>query len=587
MKKISISLLALLFSVCGRASTPVSTTNVYGHWTLSGSPYEIFNDIKIPLDSTLTIDPGVQVVFHGMYFMRVYGHLVAAGTSAAPITFRAHDTTGWYNDASPMGGWRGIFFDPYTSTTPDHSQLEYLRISDMKYGSYPSVFPGSVIETYRPVHFKHSIFFHNQMVTTSGQCIFQGNMQAGKFQLEDCQVYNNTAALAIISVNNYPAGNTVLNANKMHHNKAIDVIFSQQGPVEISKSEIYENENTGQGGSIIFLVTNSVGKIYENKIHHNTNTHVGPIFCNQSDVDITGNLITNNSNSQGWCHFTDGGAGIMLEVGKFTVRNNVIANNYTSYTGGGLKVYKGDAYIVNNTFVNNSSADHGPALHIANDAEDIHIKNNIFHNNVNLTDPTAASIYVVASTNIQFDYNYINRALATEMFKASGTFIGATTHNIVGTTPGLTAPTTATGASIDATVADFSLLATSACVDAGDSAGARCYATDYALATRVSGPKVDIGAYEKQKVNPINYVADQTAGTAITVFPNPASGSMLVQVPEAAGTLQITDIASRVVYTQSVTETAMGILLNNYIPGVYFVNWHNGNQTAIQKVLVR
>jgi hypothetical protein len=556
---------------------------------MAGSPYKIYNNIDIPVDSTLQIDPGVEVVFQGLYHLRVHGHLIAAGTATSQINFHAQDTTGWYNDASPAGGWRGIFFDPYTSTGPDKTTLEYCNLSDMKYGGYGGVFPGAVIETYRPLYFKHCNFFHNQMVTMNGQCIFQGNMQAGKFQLESCDIHDNQAFLAIISVNNYPAGNAVMNLNKMHHNTAIDVIFSQQGPIDISKNEIYQNDNTGQGGSIIFLVTNSVGKIYENKIHHNTNTHVGPIFCNNSDIDITGNLITNNSNSLGWCHFTDGGAGIMLEVGKFTVRNNIIANNYTNYTGGGLKIYEGDAYVVNNTFINNSSGDQGPALHIQNMTKDVRIKNNIFHSNERSLMASDPTIYVASAVNIEFDYNFINRPLTTEMFKASGTFIGSTTHNVVLADPMLMAPTTAANPTLDATIADFRLKPGSPCINAGDSAHAQCYPTDYAGNPRVAALKVDIGAYEVPANNPpVNGLpASAVAGSGMSVYPNPATTNLFINIPSAAGMIQVKDVTSKVVFEQQVNAEKLNIPLSGYAAGVYFITWNDDGKSITQKVLVK
>lgn len=68
MKKIRIALLGgLLIAEMASADTIVPGGNVSGTWTASGSPYLVQGKILVPSGQTLTIQPGVQVIFQGSY----------------------------------------------------------------------------------------------------------------------------------------------------------------------------------------------------------------------------------------------------------------------------------------------------------------------------------------------------------------------------------------------------------------------------------------------------------------------------------------------------------------------------------------
>jgi len=57
-------------------------------WNLAGSPYTITSDVNIASGIALTIEPGVDVVFDGSYFLNASdGTLTAVGTPTSPVTF--------------------------------------------------------------------------------------------------------------------------------------------------------------------------------------------------------------------------------------------------------------------------------------------------------------------------------------------------------------------------------------------------------------------------------------------------------------------------------------------------------------------
>ena len=88
---------------------------VFGIWISDSSPYNIIGEVWIPEDSTLIIEPGVEVIFQGHYKFYVYGYLEAVGSESDSILFTA---------TNPDPGWHGIRF----INAPDSSHLSYCII---------------------------------------------------------------------------------------------------------------------------------------------------------------------------------------------------------------------------------------------------------------------------------------------------------------------------------------------------------------------------------------------------------------------------------------------------------------------------
>ncbi|TKJ41004.1 hypothetical protein CEE37_04895 [candidate division LCP-89 bacterium B3_LCP] len=95
------------------AETITVSGNVSGTW--SADTVLVVGDVRVPVDSTLTIEPGVEVVFRGYYKLIVNGWLSAEGTENDLILFTAADTS---------HAWHGIRF----IDAPDNSHLSYCVI---------------------------------------------------------------------------------------------------------------------------------------------------------------------------------------------------------------------------------------------------------------------------------------------------------------------------------------------------------------------------------------------------------------------------------------------------------------------------
>jgi len=115
------------FLSLGRAQTTVPPGEVYGTWIHSNSPYYITGNIQISHDSTLIIEPGVEVQIHGNYELKVMGRLLAEGTETDTILFTVNDTTGFFIEDTTLGGWKGIRIYDIDGSN-DSTKLAYCRL---------------------------------------------------------------------------------------------------------------------------------------------------------------------------------------------------------------------------------------------------------------------------------------------------------------------------------------------------------------------------------------------------------------------------------------------------------------------------
>ena len=102
-------------------------------WTLGRSPYYVTSNVYVPRGVTLTIDPGVLVLFSPNTGLRVAGTLVAQGTADQQITFTSLSTQ---SGTGTEGDWASVsFLDGAVGATLDGSGnylsgsiIEYARV---------------------------------------------------------------------------------------------------------------------------------------------------------------------------------------------------------------------------------------------------------------------------------------------------------------------------------------------------------------------------------------------------------------------------------------------------------------------------
>ncbi len=584
MRKLSILVVLLFVGSKLIAVTPITTPTVSGHWMLAGSPYHVFNDISLPLDSTLTIDPGVEVEFQGNYLFTVNGNLTAAGTASQMIDFHVKDTTGW-SDTGSAGGWGGIEFS-YITSHPSYSVVDYCNFYDMKdlngVGFYNSSFTIS-----------NCNFYHNKGMILSTYATDSTQIM----EVVNCTFHNNIGGNYGIMLFN---GHCNFHGNKVYSNVSnFDILyFTEINNLLFENNEVYQNIQLDSTFATSIEIRQSKATIRGNKIHHNTSQFVAALACYDGFYDIDRNLICNNQSMVGYiggtsCGAIQGGGGIRISGEDatnptyFIIRNNVIANNYAGLAGGGIYAIWANATISNNTIINNTGLN-GGGIYVFNSPSDsdstmIVIKNNILKNNYSITGASSGNhtvgLWLGNCYKLQYEKNWTEHPFYADYFAAAPfILLGDPTTNMVGTDPNLIDPTLTYGISEDATGKNFGLLSTSSCIDAGDTAMSMTGSLDYAGNVRIWGARIDMGAYEY-----INN-SDTTIPTILTTFasiitpqmaiyPNPASNHIFVSLPEANGILEFRDAAGRKVLDIKVTNTLGSYDLNGLQYGVYTATW--------------
>ncbi|MBX2906585.1 MAG: T9SS type A sorting domain-containing protein [Taibaiella sp.] len=574
-------LLGPIFGI--NAATLIATTYVSGHWTSSGSPYMIANDIIINDGTLLIIDPGVEVVMQGDFSISVAGNLQAKGTSGNPITFRAQDTTGWAG-AGTAGGWKGITFASSAGT----NYFEYCNVSDTK---------ASAISCYIQLTVMNCHFFHNQ------RCIELYTDNADEIlEVSGCEFYDNSAPSHLLSLLNLFGGGTNINNTKIHHNFSGGSVVYGLVKLQFDHNDVYENE--AQNATIELTGTSSPfyneADISHNKIHHNRNTNSAAVWCYSGSANITQNLICNNmSTTNTGCSLVEGGGGIWVfgdgdsTHSVFLIDNNIIANNYTAENGGGIKVYDTKATITNNHIINNMAFD-GSGVHLRNFHNTTIIRNNIFTGNLMFgTSPaTPASVAGYSDQPVFFDHNWItsapeeevnivcpDSALGVRPLDLSGDIL----TNIEGTDPGMASPTTTPGTTEDATAADFGLTAPSPCIDKGDNTTPGV--SDYFDNIRIHNGTIDIGAieYGSSPYIPTSTLQSRERSARMAIFPNPAGQQIAITVPRLTGNIFLQNLNGQVVAAFPVSANPSPIDIKSLPRGMYLAIWHNDEETQVER----
>jgi hypothetical protein len=301
-------------------NTDIPAGPVSGIWTRAGSPYHITGEITVPNDSTLLIEPGVEVVFFGHYKLNVQGRLLAVGTQQDSIHFRSADV---------QAGWHGIRFDG-TASTNDTSKIVYsvLRNGKANTGSGFDRCGGAIM------------IREFDKVLVSG-CLLDANLQSGE---EMTPVPTAGPAVYV-----YQASPTIANSTFSH--------------------------NSGSKGSAIACVHSPKAIISNNTLFKNIGGWVAPIVTyGIGSPVISGNLILDNVAGLG-------AGGISVEFGASPlVENNIVIRNRAPGAAGIMCYTSACPILLNNTIAFNTATTEGGGIGCYYDSDPILINNIIYGN---------------------------------------------------------------------------------------------------------------------------------------------------------------------------------------------------------------
>jgi hypothetical protein len=541
---------ALLLGAAGLFADTIPGGDVSGNWYQANSPYYIAGNITIPLNDTLTIEPGVDVIFLGYYWFSIQGALEAVGSASDSIRFMPQDT---------LTGWDGLGFASGVRTC----RLSY---GDIRY-AYNS---GIRLIASREVYISHCTITHCRHDRGGG--IFVD--LTGSLRLSNSTIANNTAESYIggkgggICVWN---GDTTVSIDScaIRDNRALIPIYTTHWPYD----------TVAEGGGIYtrrgderVVITNCA--ITGNQVMRSNGDFAGlarggGLYIGSQRATLTGCVIRNNevkSDNFGYSQEYMDGSGIYLDsdggsysaqvsrcevsrnvatcCGAFHVRrNNVTITNCTLF--GNLDTYStplGYAFFVNDNY--------GSAVALVNCI--------IAYNNRGIygqtTDCQYSDIYQDTCINMPGGFGVLDTV--NHNGDSCDVF-----HNIF-----------LDPMFVDTATTDLHLLAGSPCIDAGDPASP--YDPDSTIA--------DLGCY----------YYDQTSGVAIgppaslrlppcRACPNPFTSFATLPGHEAER-FSLYDITGRKVGTYKGNQIGYGLS-----PGVYFLRTADGSSKPLRIVKLR
>jgi parallel beta-helix repeat protein len=317
-------------------NTPIAAGDVSGTWTLANSPYHILGQITVPDGETLTIEPGVEVVFMGHHKFNVQGRLLAVGTQQDPILFTAENKT---------AGWHGIRFinTPATNDTSKiiHCSLKYGKANT---GSGYDRSGGAIfIRGFDKVFVSDCLFEYNMtsgdVGSTGGPgvCIFYGSPTiTNSTFIHNDGTLGSAGAIKVDFTSNAIISNNIISNNTSSWGAIICGYQSDNQPT-ISGNIISNNVATVAAGGI--LIYNSVKpRIENNIIIHNQAPIGGGIYCltNANPVLLNNTIAYNSAGSGGGIYFDSNSDGIFI--------NNILFGNTASSSG-------------NQVFINDAASD--------------------------------------------------------------------------------------------------------------------------------------------------------------------------------------------------------------------------------------
>ncbi|MBN1415582.1 MAG: right-handed parallel beta-helix repeat-containing protein [Bacteroidales bacterium] len=404
-------------------------------------------DVIVKAGATLTIDPGIKVIFNGPYSLTVYGTIKALGNINDSILF-----------TDPDSSWTGIILKP--AAGQDTSVLRYCEIRHSKAGGVYLQNP------YKNIIRVSGCFIHHNYNASLGGGIY---MYGESISIENCNISHNNSDRMGGGIYTGGMGSKIVN-NVISDNQ------SRQGGNGIYSSANYNTGSIIEGNLIQNnLSINSYEGIYSsndtirnNIIRNNTGdgirAYIKSYICN--------NLIEGNSRS-----------GIYMYVGSFDVLNNIISNNDK-----GILMRSTGGLIANNTICKNRYSGKGSGVDILRDSAAVFVNNIIYGNG----SPDAESQVNISQMPlpVKIDYCVVEGGKEGISFSTDITYLNEY-YDIIYRNPFFS----------DFANNDFSLSDSSVCINSGspDTAGMNLPALDFAGNSRIYNGainRIDIGAVE-------------------------------------------------------------------------------------------
>jgi predicted outer membrane repeat protein len=295
-------LVPLIFAEPSLADHITVQGEVSGEWNTD--TVLVTGDLAIPDGETLLIQPGTVVEFQGSFAFFVEGSIQASGFDKDSIFFRIADTTGFYTDTIPNGGWQGIRFN--------HNRIT----------NEPSVF-------YKCC-FSYGKMVSMDLATGNGGAIYINDYD--HVMIDECHFHDNFATFNGGAVYLDSADVTIRNS----------VFINNRCGLSVSP--------WGYGGAV--SSDNSSPDVRWNIFTGNSSTGCGgALSVRFKDCNIYNNVFTGNLSALG-------GALGVLHIPEiiYRINNNLLEGNSALYFGGGVATIDCSPIYINNTIINNQAS---------------------------------------------------------------------------------------------------------------------------------------------------------------------------------------------------------------------------------------
>lgn len=342
-------------------------------------------------------------------------------------------------------------------------------------------------------------------------------------------------------------------------------------------------------------------------IKNNTPECGGGVFLYSSNTTIENCVIEDNTCNSIASAAPNAGAAIATwNCQNVIIRNTRIQNNNAERAGGAIYTLTSNATIVNCLITGNHSnvmgaafysdswsnvniinstvcgnlCDPGPGLRGSGvmyclDSAKVQINNSIFYNN----QPAA----IVC----QFTYSLNEISVSHSDFEGGADSIITNNNGNNVTVNWLNGNINTNPVFVNTALNDYHLQPTSPCINTGDTTGVSSIPPiDLDSNNRFYGI-IDMGCYEFQgSVG----VSETNSESGFVVYPNPASGFIVLESTRQIGDLIVTlyDLNGSVVYLHdfSAGQMRVEIPVSHLSNGVYFLRWTDGKNTEGKKVIV-
>jgi len=508
---------------------------VSGTW--DADTVRVINNIELHEAESLSIFPGVLVEFQGEYYFDVSGSLTAIGTSENPVRFTMADTTGFFNDTIPKGGWKSI------------------RLTDL------SPIVDSTIFSY--CHFSYGKALSTDSIHSYGGAICARN--TNKLRISNCTFENNFS-------------------------------YFNGGAVFLEETDALVEHNTfqwndagigwnyyGYGGG---LCTDSGEPIIrDNTFFNNSSTGIAGGLCVRfSDCPVYLNVFDNNYSALG------GGFGILhIDTCHHIIANNLVMNNEATYFGAGISNNDCSPTYVNNTIANNICQGGGGGFY-CKDSVVPNLYNNILYGNTQYGGQSNQVYLWDLLAQPNFYYNNIEGGWEAFAGTGGSAFSGDYENNIKDNPE-----------FVSNGVWGYELKYGSPCIDAGmpDVSGFELPQIDLAGNPRIISNIIDMGAFENQSSAGIEDLTTAEKAIFYSPSPNPASSQVKLNfylLHNSEVSLVILDQNGKHVinlvkgrldaglhqFTWDITDSAG----NKESSGIYLAKLNLGNKLICRKIIV-